>query len=249
MTFCEGSVVQRVRREAREKSSPALDKLRVLGRRFRWGIPIAILLLVISTDSGATGASRSLSVEETLAALGKGPALGSEGAPVTIVEFSDFQCSFCRKFWSDTLPKLKETYIKRGKARFIYRHFAILGKFSEQAAMAAECAGEQEKFWEYHDMLFANQGGLAFTQSKLEQYGRKLGLDAGKFNQCLTNEKYRKKVEGETTVAASLGGRGTPTFFVNGRLMVGAQPLDVFQAVIEEELGKSTSKKNRGAKQ
>jgi protein-disulfide isomerase len=157
-------------------------------------------------------------------------------APVTIVEFSDFQCSFCRKFWSDTLPKLKESYVKQGRVRIIYRHFAILGKFSEQAAMAADCAGEQGKFWEYHDQLFANQGGLAFTQSKLEQYARALGIKAANFNRCLTSEKYRKKVEGETAVAASLGARGTPTFFVNERLMVGAQPFKVFQNVINEEL-------------
>jgi len=243
MTYCARSVVQRVRRKARENSLPAIDKLRVLGRRLRWGTPIAILLLVISTGSGATGASRSLSVEETLAALGKGPALGSMNAPVTIVEFADFQCSFCRKFWADTLPKLKESYVKQGRVRIIYRHFAILGKFSEKAGMAVECAGEQGKFWEYHDQLFANQGGLAFTQSKLEQYARELGLKAANFKRCLTAEKYRKKIEGETAVAASLGARGTPTFFVNGRLMVGAQPFEAFQSIVEEELGKSTSKK------
>jgi protein-disulfide isomerase len=214
----------------------APDTLRVLGRRLRWAAPVAILLLVISTGSGATGASRSLSVEETLAALGKGPSLGNANAPVTIVEFSDFQCSFCRKFWADTLPQLKQTYIKKGQARFTYRHFAILGKFSEQAAMAAKCAGDQGKFWEYHDQLFANQGGLAFTQSKLEQYARALGIRAANFNRCLTSEKYRKKVEGETAVAASLGARGTPTFFVNERLVVGAQPFKVFQNVINEEL-------------
>lgn len=109
--------------------------------------------------------------------------------------------------------------------------------------MAVECAGEQGKFWEYHDMLFANQGGLAFTRSKLEQYARELGLKAASFKLCLTTEKYRKKVEGETTVAASLGARGTPTFFVNGRLMVGAQPFNVFQNVINEELLKRPTKK------
>ena len=123
--------------------------------------------------------------------------------------------------------------------------FAILGKFSEQAAMAADCAGQQGKFWEYHDQLFTNQGGLAFTQSKLEQYARAEGLKAASFNRCLTSEKYRKKVEGETAVAASLGGRGTPTFFVNERLMVGAQPFDVFQTVIEEELMKVASGKKQ----
>jgi protein-disulfide isomerase len=164
---------------------------------------------------------------------------------VTIVEFSDFQCSFCRKFWADTLPKLKDTYIKQGKARFVYRHFAILGKLSEQAALATECAGEQGKFWEYHDKLFANQGGLAFTQSKLEQYGQELGLKQANFKRCLTTEKYRKKIEGETAVAASLGARGTPTFFVNEQLMVGAQPFDVFQSVLDEELKNNPSKKKQ----
>ncbi len=184
--------------------------------------------------------SQPISVEEALSALGKGHALGSANAPVTIVEFSDFQCSFCKKFWNDTLPRLKETYIKKGKVRFIYRHFAILGKLSEQAAQAAECAGEQGKFWEYHDRLFANQG--AFTDGKLKRYAGELKLTAAAFSKCLDSGKYKEKVQGETAVAAFLGGRGTPTFFVNGRLLVGAQPFEVFQAVIEEELRKSASK-------
>lgn len=188
-------------------------------------------------------ASQPLSVDDILAGLGKGPALGRADAPVTIVEFSDFQCSFCKKFWADTLPKLKDDYISPGKVRFIYRHFAILGNFSEQAAMAAECAGEQGKFWQYHDRLFAGQGGLGFTQSKLEQYGREIGLKAANFRKCLATEKYRKKVEGETGVAASLGARGTPTFFVNGRFLVGAQPFEVFQSVINQELSNNPSKK------
>ena len=211
--------------------------------RNRWSTFIAALLIVLLGHCPVLGASSALSVKETLDALGKEPVLASINAPVTIVEFADFQCSFCRKFWADTLPKLKESYVKQGQLRIMYRHFAILGKFSEQAAMAADCAGEQGKFWEYHDQLFANQGALAFTQSKLEHYARALGLKADNFDRCLTSEKYRKKVEGETAVAASLGGRGTPTFFVNERLMVGAQPFNVFQTIIEEELGKVTSGK------
>ncbi|MGH7771449.1 MAG: DsbA family protein, partial [Candidatus Binatia bacterium] len=143
--------------------------------------------------------SQPISVEEALSALGKGHALGSANAPVTIVEFSDFQCSFCKKFWNDTLPRLKETYIKKGKVRFIYRHFAILGKLSEQAAQAAECAGEQGKFWEYHDRLFANQG--AFTDGKLKRYAGELKLNAAAFSKCLDSGKYKEKVQGETAVA------------------------------------------------
>lgn len=211
--------------------------------RKSWMIVILAAGMLAFAVVPAKAASQSVSIEEVLATLGKGPTMGRERTPVTIVEFADFQCSFCRKFWADTLPKLKETYVKKGQVRFIYRHFAILGKFSVQAAQAVECAGEQGKFWEYHDRLFANQGGLAFADAKLKQYARDLGLKAQAFSQCLDSAKYKEKVEGETAVAAFLGARGTPTFFVNGRLLVGAQPFEVFQSVIEEELRKSLTKK------
>jgi len=184
-------------------------------------------------------------VGEVLSALGKGPMMGNPNAPVTAVEFSDFQCSFCKKFWADTLPQLKEVYINKGQVRFIYRHFAILGQHSVGAAKGAECAGEQGRFWEYHDKLFSNQGGLAFTNSKLNQYGQELGLKVRPFSQCLASDKHLKKIEGETAAAASLGARGTPTFFVNGRLLAGAQPYEVFRTVIEQELKQSGSKKKR----
>ena len=105
-----------------------------------------------------------------------------------------------------------------------------------QAAQASECAAEQENFWPYHDRLFSKQGAPAFTQAKLKGYARELKLAAQSFNQCLDAGKVAKKVEGETAVAAFLGVRGTPTFFVNGRLLVGAQPFEAFQAVIGEEL-------------
>jgi protein-disulfide isomerase len=165
-----------------------------------------------------------------------GPTLGSASAPVTIIEFSDFQCSFCKRFWAETLPKLKEAYIDTGKARFVYRHFAILGKHSEQAALAAACAAEQGKFWEYHDQLFRNQGGLAFTEAKLKRYAGDLGLNGGVFGTCLGTGKYRAKIERETAAAANLGGRGTPFFIVNQRPLIGAQPYVVFQKMIDEEL-------------
>ena len=190
----------------------------------------------------ANGISQAQTVEETLVALRPGPTLGSRGAPVSIVEFSDFQCSFCRKFWANTLPQLKESYIKKGQARFTYRHFAVLGKFSQQAAAAAECAGEQAKFWEYHDKLFATDPGLGFTHSNLKQYALQVKLNPTKFGHCLDSGRYRPKVEGETAVAASLGARGTPTFFLNSRLLVGAQPFEVFREVIEKEVKASAAK-------
>ena len=188
-----------------------------------------------------SAAAQSKSANEV--SVGSGPTLGSASAPVTIIEFSDFQCGFCKRFWVDTLPKLKEAYIDTGKARFVYRHFAILGKHSEQAALASECAAEQGKFWEYHDQLFKNQGGLAFTEAKLKQYARDIGLNVGAFGTCLGTGKYKENVERETAAAANLGGRGTPFFVVIQHLLVGAQPYVVFQKMVDEELKSQEAKK------
>jgi protein-disulfide isomerase len=189
---------------------------------------IGCLFIVVVTHAG--------DVETTLPALGHQPTLGSANAPVRIVEFSDFQCSFCKRFWAESLPRLKKNYIEKGQVRFTYRHFAVLGKISEQAANAAECAREQGKFWEYHDTLFANQGMLAFTESKLNHYARELKLNGRTFGECLATGRHLKKVARETAAAASNGVRGTPSFFVNDRLVVGAQPIEVFRTVVEEEL-------------
>lgn len=179
--------------------------------------------------------------EDIFAYLAKdGASKGSDKAPVTLIEFSDFQCSFCRKFWQTTLPQIEKKYISTGKVKFVYRHFAILGKHSVASAQAAECAGEQGKFWPYHDKLFASAGSpLAFTDAKLKGYAKESGLKGQEFNQCLDSGKYLKKVEGETAIAAFLGARGTPAFLLNGQLLAGAQPFEVFEAVIEKELKKT----------
>ncbi len=207
----------------------------------RMTVTVLSLIVVSLLNTGAV--AQPIKRDEIFPYLVKdGPKRGSDKAPVTLVEFSDFRCSFCRKFWQTTLPLLDKKYISTGKVRFIYRHFAILGKPSEFAAQAAECAGEQGKFWEYHDKLFSNAGSpFTFTDGKLKGYASELGLKSKDFNQCLDSGKHLKKVEGETAIAALLGARGTPAFFLNGRLLVGAQPFDVFESLIEEELKKLAS--------
>ena len=198
-----------------------------------------ILLLLLSGSALPQSTTR----EDILAYLAKdGPTKGSDKAPVTLIEFSDFQCSFCRKFWKETLPLIEKKYIQAGKVKFVYRHFAILGKHSTAAAQAVECAGEQGKFWPYHDKLFASAGSpVAITQEKLKGYARDLALEGKNFNQCLDSGKYFKKVDGETAIAGSLGARGTPAFFLNGQLIAGAQPFEAFEAAIEKELKKAAS--------
>lgn len=192
------------------------------------------------------GAAQSSSLKDILASLEKGPVLGLPSAPITIVEFSDFRCSFCKKFWADTLPKLKKSYFEKGTVQFVFRHFAILGNQSEQAALASECAAEQGKFWQYHDKLFANQAALGFSESKLKGYAGELSLQQAKFDGCLTSGKYNSKVEQETVTAAYLGGRGTPMFLVNEWLLVGAQPFETFQKVIGQALELSKDKPKPG---
>jgi len=196
---------------------------------------IAVLLL------SASALAQPITGEDIFAYLAKdGPSKGNDKAPITLIEFSDFQCSFCRKFWQTTLPQIEKKYISTGKVKFVYRHFAILGKPSMAAAQAAECAGEQGKFWEYHDKLFASAASpLAFTNGRLKGYAKELGLKSRDFNQCL--DSHLKKVEGETATGGFLGARGTPAFFLNGKLLVGAQPFQVFEAAIEKDLKKASS--------
>jgi protein-disulfide isomerase len=207
----------------------------------------AALGLCVCLNSSPAAAQGYLA-RDLLAGLGSEPSIGAPGAPVTIVEFSDFQCGYCKKFWAETLPKLKESYVEPGKARFVYRHFAIFGKPSEQAAQAASCAADQGKFWQYHDKLFGNFGRGFVTENNLKKLAGEVKLDADTFGKCLKSAKHKDKVERETMTATYLGGRGTPMFFVNDKLLIGAQPFEVFQQAIEEELNTAKSQKKPAAK-
>lgn len=160
---------------------------------------------------------------------GPGPTKGSADASVTIVYFTDFQCGYCRKFVKDTLPKLEERYIRTDKVRLVYRHMAILGESSTQAARAASCAFDQGKFWEYHDALFANTSPLAFSAARLKRHASELRLDETTFAACLDGAVHAKRVEAETLVGRALGATGTPAFLINGQLLLGAYPFEVFQ--------------------
>ena len=172
--------------------------------------------------------SRDMLVAE--AERAPGPAKGREGAPITIVEFSDFQCTFCRKFWKETLPKIEAEYINTGKARFIYRHLAVLGPVSERAAEAAECAREQGQFWAYHDRLFETRGRLAFTDARLME---ELRLDPRALDACITSGRHRDRILFESALASRLGATGTPTFLINGQLLIGAHPFETFKRVLD----------------
>ncbi len=160
---------------------------------------------------------------------------GSPDAPVTIVEFSDFRCPYCGRFATGAGRQIDERYVEEGLVRFGYQHFAFLGPESQSAAEASECAAEQDAFWAYHDLLFERQAGV--NAESLRQFAGELGLDTEAFDACLQSGKYTSLVRNETAAVQALGVTGTPSFLINGQPLVGAQPFEIFEQVIEAELG------------
>lgn len=160
------------------------------------------------------------------------PYIGPEDAPIVIVEFSDFNCGFCRRFHQETLDALLGEY--PDQIRFVYMDFPITSQESYYAAQAAQCAFEQEKFWEFHDLLFS--GALPLGSEAYETYALELGLDSEELLTCIESERYAEAVSSDASFASNLGLTGTPSFFINGIPMIGAQPLSQFVQIIDEEL-------------
>lgn len=168
--------------------------------------------------------------------VGDAPILGKDSATVTIVEFSDFQCPFCKKA-SDTVHKVYKKY--GGKVKVAFKHFPLpFHNNARKAAEASFCAKEQgnEKFWKLHDVMFGDQAKLGVED--LKATAKKVGLNSADFEKCLDSGKFAAKVDQNIKEGKDVGVKSTPTFFVNGKLVSGAQPIEVFSEIIEEELGK-----------
>jgi len=161
------------------------------------------------------------------------PSLGPADAPITIVEFSDYQCPFCRRFHEETYRALLDAY--PGKIRFVYRDLPLTSIHPEAfpSAVAAACANEQEAFWPYHDKLFESE---TLGQEVYVQYASELNLDMDAFKECIASDRHNEAINADADFAINLGINSTPTFFINGLAVVGAQPLNVFQQVIDKEL-------------
>jgi protein-disulfide isomerase len=173
------------------------------------------------------------------------PTLGRADAPVTVVEFSDYQCPFCQQHFATTLPALKTEYIDAGKVRYVFRDYPLdqLHPLARKAAEAAHCAGEQWNFWEMHDALFGHPGAL--TPPQLAEHARAIGLDAAKFGECLASGRHAARIQRGLADGAAAGVRGTPGFVigktkpgdvVEGTPIRGAQPLEAFRQIIERTL-------------
>jgi protein-disulfide isomerase len=168
--------------------------------------------------------------------------MGDPNAPVKITEYSDFQCPYCGKFTIDTEQQLIDAYIATGKVYFEYHSMGgFIGTESARSAEAAYCAGDQGKFWEMHDIIFANQTGENvgdFTDKRLTAFASKLGLDMGVFNGCFTSGKYADQVNLFFAAGQQAGVKATPSFTINGKLVEGALPFSAFKTEIDALLNK-----------
>jgi protein-disulfide isomerase len=160
--------------------------------------------------------------------LSNEPFLGDEDAPVEIIIFDDFQCPFCARFEVQSFKQIKEYYIDTGKVKFIYMHFPLgFHPLAGPAAEATECANDQGKFWELHGKIFANQGSI--NKENLVKWAEEIGLNMEDFNTCFESGKYTERVKAEMEIGRLAGIQGTPSFLINGKLAVGALPMEDYQ--------------------
>ncbi len=170
---------------------------------------------------------------------------GDANAPLTLIEFADFQCPFCGRFAKETAPVIDKEYIETGKVSMVFKHFPLRGSDSISASIASQCAGDQGKFWEYHDILYGNQGmensGRA-SKDRLKAFASDIGLHRTSFDACLESNRYSQLVQNDLQFAKDLGLTGTPTFvtaYSDGsepQAFAGALPADAFRKILNDKL-------------
>lgn len=169
------------------------------------------------------------------------PVLGSDDAPVTIIEFGDYQCPQCDRWFKTIRPDIEEEYISTGKANLYFVDLAFFGPDSINAAEATYCAGDQSKYWDFHNILYSNQQGINdgwASSDNLKSFASQLGLDMSLFDSCLDSDKYKNRVERNVLEAKRNGASGTPTFIIVGsdgtqKMVEGAQPFSVFKDILD----------------
>jgi len=177
---------------------------------------------------------------QLVASVDDDPSIGQEEAAITIIDFSDYQCPFCAKFYSEILPQLKTDYIQTGKVKYVFRDFPLnVHPKAQYAHYAAECAKEQNKYWEMHDMLFEKQAEWSEAENLVETftlYAGEIKLNTTNFNSCMTSEKYREEIAKDKEDGISYGVKGTPTIIINGKLIRGVSNYEQLKQLLEKEL-------------
>jgi len=200
-------------------------------------------LYLSSYDENTINLDMGRQVGDVNTSLGS-PMLGSASAPVTIIEFGDYQCSQCKKWFFNTKPDIETNYIDTGKANLIFVDIAFLGKDSMPASRASYCAEEQERYWDYHAFLYTNQMGIDNGWANIDSlkgYASNLGFDMDLFVSCMDSGKYEKRVQFNTEESKKNGVTGTPTFIIVGpqgqqERIIGPQPFSVFEKIIDSML-------------
>jgi protein-disulfide isomerase len=192
------------------------------------------------TGIGQEGPAGVLSAENQARIADSENSRGETGAKVTIVEFSEYQCPFCKRYIEAAYAQIWEEY--EGKIRYVFRDYPLpFHQHAQKASEAARCAADQDGFWEYHDLLFENQSVWS-SKTEIDQdlvaFATELSLNKSQFESCLTSGEHAQTVKDDLALGQELGVSGTPTFFINGRMLVGAQPFEAFKEIIDEELGK-----------
>jgi len=209
-------------------------------------IGVIVIAIIAGVASLSVPASETVNLDMsrthgTISTAMGSPILGDPSAPITIVEFGDYQCHQCYNWFHNTKPAIFQDYIETGKANLVFVDLAFLGRDSPKAAQASYCAEDQEMYWEYHDILYNSQeskidGGWANTE-RLKAFAFSLGLDMDLFESCLDSGKYSKRVQYNSQQARDHGVRGTPGFFIVGpdgqQQLGGAQPYSVFKQVLD----------------
>ncbi|MGH1566546.1 MAG: DsbA family protein [Nitrosopumilus sp.] len=208
------------------------------------GVVVVAIIAGIVTSISSSSETVNLDMGRTHGTISTtmgSPILGDPSAPVTIVEFGDYQCHQCYNWFHNTKPAIVSTYIETGKANLVFVDLAFLGRDSPKAAQASYCAEDQEMYWQYHDILYNSQepkidGGWANTE-RLKAFAFNLGLDMELFESCLDSGKYSKRIQYNIQQARDHGVRGTPGFFIVGpdgqEQLGGAQPFSVFKQVLD----------------
>lgn len=219
-------------------ASPHRDHFEPSGPVKRWIVVAVIAILAVGGFFVLRGRHAKPSVDTPAKASGT-MTLGQKDAPITVVEYSDFQCPYCRIFARDIQPKLIEEYVDTGLVRFEWRNFPIFGRFSSEAALGAFCADDQQAFWPYHDALFEVVGELSARERNLDTLlaiADDIGLDVKTFRTCLETGRHADRVRQNYEEGRALNIIGTPSFTVNGMLLVGAQPLETWHRVFDSLL-------------
>lgn len=198
---------------------------------------------VVADNNGQGAGAAAVAPSGDVTKLGERDVImGEPNAPVTVVEYADFQCPFCGRFFSDAGAQIRNQYVKTGKVKMVYRDFAFLGPESVASAEAAECAKDQGKFWSYHDALYiaeiadGKEGNGNLNKTLFMKLAKDVGLDTDKFGACVDSNKYASVVSKSVSDAQAFGVNSTPSIFVGSQNILGAQPFSVFQTAIDKLL-------------